>query len=236
MSKNNPIRVGVSSVFCLLLVVVAGCGGGSSNSGQSSVPTASVTVQGPQSSTVLLGQTAQFTAMVQSISNTSVTWQVDSIAGGNATVGTISNTGLYTAPAVIPDPNQIEITAVSVANPSLSGSTSFTLSSNIVVTITPKTASVIAGQTQEFTANVQNAFNLGVTWLLNGSQPLCRFGDDCIDATGLTALFLSAGRRDCHSHRRVGRRSIKIRVGHSNSHSPRNGVNKPSGSNRLRRE
>jgi Protein of unknown function (DUF1800) len=46
--------------------------------------------------------TVQYTATVKGLTNTAVTWEVNSIPGGNATIGTISSTGLYTAPAAVP--------------------------------------------------------------------------------------------------------------------------------------
>jgi hypothetical protein len=127
-----------------------------------------ITVQGPSLAAVPLGQTAQFTAVVQNMTNTSVTWEVNSVAGGNATIGTISSTGLYTAPTTIPSPNQIQITAVSMANASLSGSTTVTLDSNISVSISPQNLSVFPGQTQQFVVTLQNAINVAVTWEVNG--------------------------------------------------------------------
>jgi hypothetical protein len=42
------------------------------------------------------GQTQQFTATVTNATNTAVIWQVDGVTGGNAGVGTISASGLYT--------------------------------------------------------------------------------------------------------------------------------------------
>jgi hypothetical protein len=50
-----------------------------------------------------------------------VTWFVNDLAGGNSTVGTISTTGLYLAPGVVPSPGTVTIKAVSVANPNKSG-------------------------------------------------------------------------------------------------------------------
>ncbi len=52
----------------------------------------------PRAAGLTLGQPQQFTATVKGTSNTKVTWAVDNIHGGNATVGTISATGLYTPP------------------------------------------------------------------------------------------------------------------------------------------
>jgi hypothetical protein len=136
--------------------------------------------------------------MVQNMTNTSVTWEVNSVAGGNTTVGTISSTGLYTAPNTIPNPNKIQITAASVTNSSVSGSTTFALSSTITVSVSPQTASVIAGLTQQFSVTVQNAVNVGVTWEVNGvpfgDGIKCTYGMSgigCISGTGLYTAPLS---------------------------------------------
>jgi len=49
-----------------------------------------------------VNQQVQYTATVTGLANTSVTWEVNGVAGGNSQTGTISQTGLYTAPAAIP--------------------------------------------------------------------------------------------------------------------------------------
>jgi hypothetical protein len=61
---------------------------------------APVTVS-PSKTSVRAGATKQFTAKLQGVSG-DVAWTVNGVAGGNATVGTISATGLYTAPLVNP--------------------------------------------------------------------------------------------------------------------------------------
>jgi hypothetical protein len=81
----------------------------------------------PTSATVAVGGTRQFTATVQNTSNTAVTWQVNGVAGGNATVGTISSSGLYTAPAVVPSPATVTVTAVSQADATKSASAQVTI-------------------------------------------------------------------------------------------------------------
>jgi hypothetical protein len=137
--------------------------------------------------------------MVQNMTNTSVAWEVNSVAGGNTTVGTISSTGLYTAPNTIPNPNKIQITAVSTTNSSVSGSTTFALSSNITVSVSPQTASVIAGLTQQFAVTLENAVNVGVTWevngILGGDGIKCTYGMSgigCVSSTGLYTAPLFA--------------------------------------------
>src|SRR5436853_137160 len=76
----------------------------------------------PTSATVATTGTPQFTATVQNTSNTAVTWQVNGVTGGNATVGTISSSGLYTAPATAQSTTTVTVTAVSQADPTKSAS------------------------------------------------------------------------------------------------------------------
>ena len=70
----------------------------------------------PSSASVRVKQTRQFTASVQGTANTAVSWKVNGIAGGNSTVGTISSTGLYKAPASVPNPATVTVSATSVAD------------------------------------------------------------------------------------------------------------------------
>jgi hypothetical protein len=58
--------------------------------------TVSVSVS-PSNSSVLLGNTQQFTATVAGTSNDGVLWSVNGVSGGNSIFGTINSTGLYTA-------------------------------------------------------------------------------------------------------------------------------------------
>ena len=73
----------------------ASSGASQSASVQISVFTLSVS---PAGAALPPGATQQFTATVQGISNTGVTWSVDGVSGGNSSVGTINSSGLYTAP------------------------------------------------------------------------------------------------------------------------------------------
>jgi Cellulase (glycosyl hydrolase family 5) len=61
------------------------------------VPVPNVAIS-PTSGKVAAGGQLQFQATVTKTQNTAVTWLVNNIAGGNAAVGTISNSGLYIAP------------------------------------------------------------------------------------------------------------------------------------------
>src|SRR5215471_6626096 len=146
-------------------VFLASCGGGSYTP-----PTPIVVAVTPASATVSPGATKQFMASVTGTTNTSVTWQVNSVTGGNATVGTISATGLYTAPNSIPNPSTVTVAAVSSANPADSGSATVTVGQQVSMTVavTPNPTSVAIFATQQFTAAVNGVASTAVTWQVNG--------------------------------------------------------------------
>ncbi|HQR24581.1 MAG TPA: hypothetical protein PK163_07320, partial [Steroidobacteraceae bacterium] len=64
------------------------------------------------------GGTIAFSVSVANATDTGVLWYVNDAAGGNATVGTISTTGFYTAPASAPAAGSVTIKAVPAADAS----------------------------------------------------------------------------------------------------------------------
>ncbi|MGM9480029.1 DUF1800 domain-containing protein [Roseateles sp. NT4] len=70
--------------------------------------------------------TKQLTAYVP-LSPNGVTWTVNGIAGGNTTIGTVSDRGLYTAPAAVPMQSDVTVTATSTAYPAKSGSVTLSI-------------------------------------------------------------------------------------------------------------
>jgi hypothetical protein len=91
---------------------------------ESGTALATVVVVTPASTSIPMGATQQFGAVVSGNANPNVTWKVDGIAGGNVTVGTISSTGLYTAPNTA---GSHTITATSVGDPTASGTAAVTV-------------------------------------------------------------------------------------------------------------
>ena len=139
----SHLSVGRAVLLCVLGagLLLNGCGSGSVNT-QTTSSQPSVTVSG--SSQVRLGSTVTFLATVSNLSNTSVTWQVNGVAGGNGTLGTISSAGVYTPPTVIPTANTMTVTAVSVGSPSLSGSAQVSIL-NPLPSVTAATATLVSG-------------------------------------------------------------------------------------------
>ncbi|MBV9147830.1 MAG: right-handed parallel beta-helix repeat-containing protein, partial [Acidobacteria bacterium] len=91
----------------------------------------------PATATLSAGQSQIFAANVSGTSNTAVTWLVSGVAGGNSTVGTISASGLYTAPAT-PPASSVFLMAVSAADTSKSAtaSVSFISGTNYYISTT----------------------------------------------------------------------------------------------------
>jgi hypothetical protein len=81
----------------------------------------------PTSASVKVRGTLQFTATVSNTSNTTVTWKVNGIAGGNATVGTISSSGLYVGPNAVPRPATVTVSATSAADTTKTASSSVSI-------------------------------------------------------------------------------------------------------------
>ena len=99
---------------------IAGCSGGQTATSSGNATGISVSVF-PTATSVVLGQTVPFSATVTGTVNTTVNWEVAGVRGGNATVGTINTTGLYTAPNALPNPSTVVVTAVSQADTTKTG-------------------------------------------------------------------------------------------------------------------
>jgi hypothetical protein len=137
-------RSGLVAFAGSLLLGVMGCSGGG---GGAAAPTATPQISVTGANQVRLGSTTQLTATVTNTSNSAVTWQVNGVAGGSATVGTVSSSGLYTPPASVPSPNTVTITALSQAVASLSGSVSESILNPIPVVTSAQATETTSGGT-----------------------------------------------------------------------------------------
>lgn len=81
----------------------------------------------PASASIQTGGSQSFTAAVTNSSDTAVIWQVNNVTGGDSIVGTISTAGVYSAPASVPSPATVTITAVLATDSRLYGSTQVTI-------------------------------------------------------------------------------------------------------------
>lgn len=120
---------------------------------------------------MLLGATQTFVATVSNTINTSVTWSVNGIPGGNATVGTINSNGVYTSPGDLPASTAVTVQATSVADTTKSATAAVTITSDISVSVSPQSMPVELGGTRSFTATVNSSGNpdRAVTWIVSGA-------------------------------------------------------------------
>ena len=181
------------SFVILLLISTIACGAGlSRGSGGSGAVTVSVS---PQSATVTAGKTQQFQAAVDGSSNTSVQWQVNQIPGGNKDIGTIGADGVYAAPQIT-SPMTVMVTAVAMADTTKSATASVTVNpgstSGVSVTISPTSAMLAIGTTQQFTANVTGTTNTAVTWSVDGTNG-GNSNVGTVDSSGLYVAPATAG-------------------------------------------
>ena len=138
----------------------------------------------PSSASVPPGGQQQFTATVTGTQNQAVTWSVSGPGCSGATCGSVSNGGLYTAPPSPPTPPTVYVQATSQADSSKYGTATVTVANPIYVVVSPPTATVTSGGTQQFIATVTGSDNKTVTWTVNGAG--CN-GSACgtIDQSGL---------------------------------------------------
>jgi YVTN family beta-propeller protein len=181
-------RAGCAALILLLAGLASACHSGNNTTVMVSVTpsTASLTLQG----------TNQFTATVTNATDTTVTWQVNGVTGGNTTCGTISTNGLYTAPTILPGSTAcaggtstatacttttngtntansgcVLITAVSNQDNRATSTASVTLTSGVTITVTP-TGSATCGTMEHlsFIATVSGSSNRKVNWFVNTTQ------------------------------------------------------------------
>ena len=168
-------------------------------------------VLSPNAATLAPSSLQTFHAQVSGVQNTTVTWDVNGIVGGNAVVGVILNSQIapndttYTAPATIPPGGSVTVRASSNANPNITASAIVSFSGGISITLAPANATRAAGRRQTLTAVVNNTTNQNISWTvdtiaagnlsvgqicLSGSNPCQPIS---IDASGKVDYLAPAG-------------------------------------------
>ena len=175
-----------SAPAIFLVFWLSGCAGIGAPHGSGTTPTSpdngsvSVTVA-PATATVRAGSTAAFAATVSGTTNTSVNWSVNSVAGGNATVGTVDANGMYTAPASLPTPNTVTVTATLAADATQKATSAVTLQNPVPVLNSVAPTTIAAG-----------SFALTLTGSGFVPSSTVTFGGQSITATYVSATELQA--------------------------------------------
>ena len=118
--------------------------------------TPNVTTLGPSGS-------AQFTTIVSYASNKGVSWSL------SPAVGTISASGVYTAPASILKPQTVTVMATSAADKTKTSFATVSLMPKVAVALATPAATLGAGQTIQLTPKVTNSSDTSVNWSLSSA-------------------------------------------------------------------
>ena len=126
----------------------------------------------PNSAQPYQGGTVQFSVAVRNASSSAVVWQVNQITGGNPIVGTVDSTGLYRAPASVPNPPTVMVSASLQSDSTKTGSSNVTILSLSSVTgqlvVSPALSSVTTSQSLQFQILTPGVTNTDVNWSTNG--------------------------------------------------------------------
>ena len=153
-------------------------------------PPAAISVAlSPDTADVIVTQSVQLMATVHNSTNSVVTWSLSGAGCSGATCGTISSTGLYTAPASVPNPAIVTVKATSVADTSKSASATITIHTDVNLwtwvsgSNTYLQKGIYGTKGTAASSNIPGARNSAVSWL-DSSGKLWLFGGDGYDSTG----------------------------------------------------
>jgi hypothetical protein len=166
---RNPWAAILAAGLGAAVVAACGGGGGGSTPPPPPPPVMAVTVQPTVPVGILkIGEQATYTAVVTGTSNTAVNWSVGGAGCTGAACGTITTAGVYTAPAIVPQPPAVSIIATSQADTTKSGSYAQTIGSDVALAVWPQAARVTLGSSRQFLRMLTGSSNAGVTWSING--------------------------------------------------------------------
>jgi hypothetical protein len=106
----------------------------------------------PNGATVAANQTQQFEVTDAEGRSVAVHWNLSGLGCSGVACGTIDEQGVYRTPSSLPQPRVVTLEGVLVSDPNYSVLTQVRLEDAAAVTVSPASAHVATGQTQQFTA------------------------------------------------------------------------------------
>jgi uncharacterized protein (DUF1800 family) len=146
----------------------------------------------PSTGVIRAGTQQVFAATVTGTTNTAVTWSVNGIAGGNATIGTIVSSGNYLAPTIVPTPSAVTVTATSVADTTASGNAAVTLGNPVPVLTSAVPTEMVVGIGFQLTLSGSGFMNGSVVNFGSQQLPTTFVSQNELIATG-TATAAQVG-------------------------------------------
>jgi hypothetical protein len=165
MKNSSPTLIAIFGIFLFFCLPASYAGNGNRRNHYARI---SVTIS-PTASSMQAGQSQQFAATVSGTSNTAINWLVNGSIGGNSAVGTISSSGIYSAPAAVPS-GSVTVTAQSAFQSTASASSAVSIMSpaTVSVSISPTSVTLQVDGSQQFAAAVSATTYTSVSWLVAG--------------------------------------------------------------------
>lgn len=153
----------------------------------------------PLTATLADNERITLTASLNGAANNGLSWSVNGVSGGNATLGQICVVGSspcqsltsgtatqadYLAPGAIPATNPVSVTVTSASNPILTASAQITVINHVLVSVQPSNVTLPPLGVQGFTASVLGTENQNVVWQIQGTG---------CTANGLCGTITAAG-------------------------------------------
>ena len=178
--KNCYRRLSQTLTLLSLLILLAACSSlnpAGTTSGDPNNPSSkSAMAVTPPSAQLRVGGKQQFSA-----TGSTLAWSVNGVAGGNTTVGKIDATGMYTAPAAVPNPASVQVTAATTDSSMSAGTATVGLENPIPVVSSVSPSDISVGA---FSVTVSGSgFVNGAKVLFNGTALSTKF----VSANQLTA-------------------------------------------------
>ncbi len=179
-------RVRLRAFQLTLLVSLYGVVSLTSGCGTILAPLGNLTAISSSANSVRVNQQIQIQNRM-AITAVPLSFSVNGIQGGNAEVGTVSSAGVYTAPAVVPVPNTVTVTAEPISNPTYpAGSLTLAILNPIPVVSSVAPTGITEGTTTIEVDGSQFVYGAQIVW--NGAAVATTF----ISATEVVAS-VSAG-------------------------------------------
>ena len=114
----------------------------------------------PNGATVAANQTQHFEVTDAQGNSVAVHWNVSGLGCSGLACGSIDDQGVYRTPSSLPQPPVVTLEGVLVSDPSYSVLTQIRLEDAVAVTVTPASAHVATGKTQQFAALIVGTQNV----------------------------------------------------------------------------
>ncbi len=150
----------------------------------------------PAPASVAKGTTLQFASYV-AVSPNTVTWSVNGVDGGTPAYGTITSTGLYSAPAIIPMANVVKVRATSTAQPSVFGDSMVTIAQPTPMLWSTDPKTFTTGTARKFSLNGANFLPQavisvnGVPWTTSYASPTALYAVGDLPQAGTFAVTVA---------------------------------------------